>query len=114
MSRGRTDGGAPPAAHNAIRVCVKLKAFRTSTLLAHGARQELQDSRGRTALHQAAQSGYAGIVRMLCAAPGAAAALALQDSKGRTPLACALNQIDFYSAAGRATCATVLRLHGAL
>ena len=72
-------------------------------LLACGAQQGLRDSGGMAALHQAASYGYAGIVELLCAAPGAAAALALRDGKGRTPLA----------AASGAACAAVLRAHGA-
>jgi ankyrin repeat protein len=72
-------------------------------LLARGAQQGLRDSGGMAALHQAASYGYAGIVEMLCTAPGAAAALALRDGKGRTPLA----------AASGAACAAVLRAHGA-
>jgi hypothetical protein len=43
---------------------------------------------------------------LLCAAPGAAAALALRNSAGQTPL-------GFAVASGRAACAAVLRAHGA-
>jgi ankyrin repeat protein len=75
-------------------------------LLARGARQELQDSDGGTALHAAVQFDHVGTVAILCAAPGAAAALALRDSEGRTPLGMA---VAFESAA----CAAVLRAHGA-
>ena len=84
-------------------------------LLARGARQELQ-CRGRmTALHRAAALGHASVVELLCAAPGAAAALALQDYKGRTPLACALSLSLGASStsAGQDACAAVLRAHGA-
>ena len=55
-------------------------------LLARGARQELQDSAGRTALHVAVMDNHPSIVELLCAAPGAAATLALQDSEGRSAL----------------------------
>jgi ankyrin repeat protein len=41
-------------------------------LLARGARQELQNSNGRAALHCAASNGHVGVVELLCAAPGAA------------------------------------------
>jgi ankyrin repeat protein len=76
-------------------------------LLARGARQELQDSDGDTALHTALYFGdHASIVALLCAAPGAAAALALRNRDGRTPLGLA---VDY----GSAACETVLRTHGA-
>ena len=63
-------------------------------LLAHGARQELQNEDGHTALHLAVSSRHADIVRLLCAAPGAAAALALRDKWGRTPLMLAASRHD--------------------
>jgi len=74
-------------------------------LLARGARQALQDSSGMCALHWAVFGDHAGVVALLCAAPGAAAALALRDGRGRTPHAAAL----FY---GRAECEALLRAHG--
>ena len=86
------------------------------TLLAHGARQELQDGRGRTAMHVAAGKGCAGVVELLCAAPGAAAALALRDATGSTPLAWALFHPHYRASstsAGQDACAAVLRAHGA-
>jgi ankyrin repeat protein len=55
-------------------------------LIARGARQEQQNTDGMTALHFAAAKGHAGIVDQLCAAPGAAAAIALRDKFGCTPL----------------------------
>jgi ankyrin repeat protein len=61
-------------------------------LLAHGARQELQDERGYTALHFAAREGHVGVAELLCAAPGAAAALALRAKGGNTPLALAISE----------------------
>jgi hypothetical protein len=76
-------------------------------LLARGARQELQGGFGNTALHSAVENNHADTVALLCAAPGAAAALALRDELGRTPLGVAL-------ARNLAACAAVLRAHGAL
>ena len=55
-------------------------------LLSRGARQELQTSGGWTALHRAVIENHPSIVELLCAAPGAAAALALRDRNGRTAL----------------------------
>ena len=55
-------------------------------LLAHGARQELQNRRGWTAMHFAASNGDAGMLELLCAAPGAAAAIALRSKRGRSAL----------------------------
>ena len=75
-------------------------------LLARGASQELQDEYGRTALHVAVQHDHPSIVQLLCAAPGAAATLALRDKDGRTPLALAVED-------GFVACAAVLRAHGA-
>ena len=82
-------------------------------LLARGARQELQNSRGWTAMHFAARWCHAGVVELLCAAPGATAALALQDKGGCTPLAVALMPWGF-DATIQAACAAALRAHGAL
>ena len=75
-------------------------------LLARGARLEVRDELGRTALHRAVIKDRPSIVELLCAAPGAAAALALRDSGGRTPLALAF-------AFGYAACEAALRAHGA-
>ena len=85
-------------------------------LLAHGARQELQDRNGRTAMHVASTEGHAGVVGLLCAAPGAALALALRDGKGRTPLAALSHPpAPFFPAtkAAQDACAAVMRAHGA-
>ena len=85
-------------------------------LLARGARQELQCSDGRTALHKAAWSGHAGVVELLCAAPGAATALAQRDKYGCTPLAAALSPPGPFSSAttaGQDACAAMLRAQGA-
>ena len=80
-------------------------------LLSRGARPESQDDDGGyTALHYAlAGSDCPGVVALLCAAPGGAAALALalkKESGGQTPLALAI----FY---GRTASEAVLRAHGA-
>ncbi len=74
-------------------------------LLAHGARQELQNG-GVTALYRAVLNDHAGIVALLCAAPGAAAALALRCG-GKTPLGIAIEH-------RRTASEAVLRAHGAL
>jgi hypothetical protein len=47
-------------------------------LLASGARQDSQDARGRTALHEAARLNDAGAVRALCGLPGFASAARLR------------------------------------
>ena len=75
-------------------------------LLSRGARVELKDNSGRSALHDAVDADHSGILALLCAAPGAAAALALQNIEGNTPLALAISY-------GRAACEAVLRAHGA-
>jgi ankyrin repeat/protein kinase domain-containing protein 1 len=75
-------------------------------LLARGACQELQGLQGLTALHLAVHGGRTGIVELLCAAPGAAAAIATRDDSGHTPLAHAIE-------GGHAGCEAVLRAHGA-
>jgi ankyrin repeat protein len=77
------------------------------TLLARGARQELQDSAGRTALHWAIILNRASIVELLCAAPGAAATLSLPDDKGCTPL-------EVAAVCRHTGVAAALRAHGAL
>ena len=79
-------------------------------LLARGARQELQDSGGRTALHVAVLLDRLSTVELLGAAPGAAAALALRDSEGRTPLALAV--ASRHAACEAALRAVALRAHG--
>ena len=78
-------------------------------LLSRGAKQELQTNIGFTALHYAVEGNRPAVVALLCAAPGAAPALALKTSAAygsRTPLS---HAISF----GRAACEAVLRAHGA-
>jgi ankyrin repeat protein len=75
-------------------------------LLARGARQELQSSNGFAVLHWAVSFNEPGVVAILCGAAGAAAALALRDGSGRTPLALAI-YLHY------AACGAVLRAHGA-
>ena len=79
-------------------------------LLSRGAKQELQDHGGFTALHWAVCCDRPAVVALLCAAPGAAAALALKPDAAygdsRTPLSYAIHR-------GRAACEAVLRAHGA-
>ena len=75
-------------------------------LLERGARLDPQDGRGWTALHCAVDGDHVVVLEALCYAQGAAAALALQNNDGQTPLALAI-------AEGHAACETVLRAHGA-
>jgi ankyrin repeat protein len=83
------------------------RGYAVRELLACGARQELQDEHGMTALHYASLEGRASVVELLlCIAPGAAAALALRNKDGATPLKLAIR-------AGHAACADALRFHGA-
>ena len=77
-------------------------------LLSRGAKQELQNVIGLVAMHVAAANNKPGNLALLCAAPGAAAALAMKSAElGATPLAFALMH-------GHAACEAVLRAHGAL
>ena len=78
-------------------------------LLSRGAKQELQDHEGYTALHYAVFGNCPVVVELLCTAPGAAAALALKTSAAhgsRSPLSLAIHL-------GRAAFEAVLRAHGA-
>jgi ankyrin repeat protein len=76
-------------------------------LLSRGAKQELQNVHGFVAMHAAAVNNQPGILALLCAAPGAAAALATKSVYGATPLALAIRK-------GNVACEAVLRAHGAL
>jgi ankyrin repeat protein len=75
-------------------------------LLSRGADQRMQSNDGKTPLHVAVMGNCAGVIELLCAAPGAAAALALEDHLGLTPLALAVDNLN-------TTCEAVLRAHGA-
>jgi len=78
-------------------------------LLSRGAKQELQDHEGYTALHYAVCGSCPGVVELLCTAPGAAAAPALKTSAAHgshSPLSLAIHL-------GRAAFEAVLRAHGA-
>jgi len=74
-------------------------------LLARGARLDMRSNESNTALLFAVENKRVGVVALLCAAPGAAAALALKLD-GRTPLGHAI-------ALGHAACEAILRAHGA-
>jgi hypothetical protein len=86
--------------------CVRGHEGVVRLLLARSARQELQSSNGYTALHWAVDRNTPGVVAALCGAAGAAAALALRDRDGRTPLALAIHSHC-------AACEAVLRAYGA-
>ena len=75
-------------------------------LLSRGANQALQCNGGRTPLHWAVSGEHPEILALLCAAPGAAAALELVDETSFTPLSAAVEL-------GYAACEAVLRAHGA-
>jgi hypothetical protein len=76
-------------------------------LLARGARLRLQNFGGCTALHMAVVYEHPGTVALLCAAPGGAAALAVRDYNGETPLGSAVS-------GNKAACEAVLRANGAV
>jgi len=99
--------GRTPLVKAAMNDAVKSGHERVmALLLARGARQELQDKHGYCALHWAARTARAPSVAVLCAAPGADAALTLRNRRGRTPLMCAL-------LAGCEESAAVMRARGA-
>jgi len=75
-------------------------------LLARGARQELRDCDGWTALYCAARDGSSEIASLLCDAPGGAAVLSLRSNGGETPL-------DIAERGGFLACAAMLRALGA-
>jgi hypothetical protein len=100
---GRNKQGTTPL----MSACMWGQEAAVRLLLLRGAKQELQDNEGDTVLHIAVDRGHTGIVELLCSAPGAAAALALKNSTGETPLGLALIHGE------RADCVAVLRAHGA-
>jgi len=75
-------------------------------LLARGARQELRDHDGWTALYCAALAGSSEIASLLCNAPGGVAALSRRCNDGKTPL-------DAAEGGGHLACAAMLRARGA-
>jgi len=78
-------------------------------LLARGAEQRLYDSFGWTAMHIAVENGHAGVIALLCAAPGAGAATARRTSEhdhSLTPLGLAVSRRI-------PKCAAILRAYGA-
>ena len=106
--------GSTPLAH----ACFRGNEATVRLLLSHGAKLELQDILGCTALHRAVWCDFPGILVLLCSAPDAAAALALRNRSGRTPLALAMMpNTEMFSFGGetidRSACADVLRAHGA-
>jgi len=108
---GKYEGrGAEVDAHDKQRYTSLMEACSRNhigivrLLLARGAKQEIPN--GLTALNFAVSLDRADIVALLCAAPGAAAALARRNRDGRTPLALAVF-------VGLAACEAVLRAHGA-
>jgi len=100
---GRNKQGTTPL----MSACMWGQEAAVRLLILRGAKQELQDNEGDTVLHIAVDRGHTGIVELLCSAPGAAAALALKNSTGETPLGLALIHGE------RADCVAVLRAHGA-
>jgi hypothetical protein len=92
-----------------MHACTAGREAVVRLLLSRGAKQGPQDLSGDTALLSAIRYGHAGIVKLMCVAPGAAAALALKTGSSRyccTPLALAISR-------GHAACEAVLRAHGA-
>ena len=89
-----------------MRASLRGKLVVVRLLLARGARQELRDDTGRTALYRAAQVGSSEVAALLCDAPGGAAALSLRCNKSKTPL-------DIAEEGGHAACAAMLRARGA-
>ena len=78
-------------------------------LLSRGAKLEIQNVNGYTALHAAVQGNCPGVLSVLCHAPGASAALALRSVAvlgSCTPLGMAIER-------GYFGCEDVLRAHRA-
>ena len=85
-----------------MRACERRHEGIVRLLLERGARQEPQGERVYTALHFAVSRNMPGIVAILCGAAGAAAAFALRDVSGRTPLGLSIHR-------NHAACEAVLR-----
>jgi hypothetical protein len=105
-----------------IIACEQAHEGVVRVLLARGASVGAQDVTGFCALHTAVLRGEASIVSLLCAAPGAAAAMALRARRSNgvapgglddvvlTPLGFAMH----WGGAAREACASVLRSAGAV
>ena len=75
-----------------ITACLKGHEALVRLLIEHGANQELQDEEGDAALHLAVDQGdNVGVVALLLAAPGAAAAMVMKNREGHTPLGIAID-----------------------
>ena len=75
-----------------ITACLKGHEALVGLLIEHGAKQELQDEEGDAALHLAVDGGdNVGVVALLLAAPGAAAAMVMKNREGHTPLGIAID-----------------------
>jgi tetratricopeptide (TPR) repeat protein len=105
-----------------IIACEQAHEGAVRALLARGADVGAQDSTGFCALHTAVLRGEHSVLALLCAAPGAAAAMALRARRSNgiapggaddvvlTPLGFALH----WGGAAREACAAVLRAAGAV
>ena len=97
----RSNTGVTPL----MLACYRGREAIVRLLLSRGANQELQDESGYTALNNAVTCDQPGIVALLCAAPGAAAAFNVLGEYLRPPLDAAI-----YLCHDK--CADVLRAHG--
>jgi len=90
-----------------VLACLKGREVLVRLLIEKGASQLLQDDEGDAALHLAVdQEDNVGIVALLLAAPGAAAALVLKNNDGHTALSIAIDL-------GQTACEAALRAAGA-
>ena len=80
-ARTEPEGGSPPLL--AAAGCDDDDSAGVALLLKHKARVDARDGRGRSALHEAALAGHAGIAAALLEARADADA---RDARGRTPL----------------------------
>ena len=76
-----------------ITACLKGHEALVRLLIEHGASQLLQDVEGDAALHLAVDplGDNVGVVALLLAAPGAAAAMVMKNREGHTPLGLAID-----------------------